>query len=327
MDTRELPAYLSRDGELLAVLPAAMSTKLYLFLIDADWDALEDLCDRYLNLGGPTVYRPFAPFVMFYASAMDVRSTVDDIGACAEKDFGFWVPVLAGHIEGAEFKAERFVTFTPYIWVDTSVPLVGGRTVFGFPKNLGALNMPASVSDPAVFSVSTQVLPVYGPNSRVVERPLIECHKRDAGLWEELKQIWLGGENILEAIEEILKRQGPGRFPVPTVELLMQFLRDLGKELPMVYLKQFPDVTDVRKACYQAICEGPISITSGIKGGWLPGEYGVTIHNYESHQIVKNLGLKYADRDGEKFLCKSIVHGWVEFEAVLQTGKVLWRAT
>jgi Acetoacetate decarboxylase (ADC) len=327
VETKELPPYISRDGELLAILPATMDTELYLFMLDADWDAIQAMCDRYLNLGGPTVYRPFAPFVMFYASAMNVHSLVDNIGSCAEKDFGFWVPVLAGKIDGAEFKAERFVTFTPYIWVDTGVPLVGGRTVYGFPKNIGKLSMPASTSDPAVFSISTQVLPRYSPESSVVERPLLECHKRDAGFWEELKQVWLGGENILLAIEEILKQHGPGRYPVPTVELLMQFLRDIGKELPMVYLKQFPDITDARKACYQAICEGPITITSGIQGGWLPGEYGIRIHNYESHQIVKNLGLKYAEQNGEEYLCKSLVHGWVKFQSTLQTGKVLWQTT
>jgi len=317
--------YIARDGELLAVLPAAMHMKLYLFLLDADWDALQAVCDRYLNLGGPVVYRPFLPFVMFYSAAMNVHSTVDDIGSCAEKDFGFWIPVAAGKVDGAEFKAERFATFTPYIWVDTGVPLIGGRTVFGFPKNIGTLDLPMSPSDPARFSVSTQVVPRYSPQSRVIEAPLIECHRREAGLWEELKQVWLGGANVLGAIEEILAQHGPGRFPVPTAELLMQLLRDMGHQMPMVYLKQFPDVTDVRQACYQAICENAISITSPIQGGWIPGEYGVTIHNYDSHQIVKNLGLKYADQDGDKYLCKSIVHGWVEFDALLANGKVLWQ--
>jgi hypothetical protein len=322
---KTLPPYISRDGELLAVLPAAMHMKLYLFLLDADYDALQAVCDRYLNLGGPTVYRPLLPFVMFYSSSMDVHSTVDDIGACAEKDFGFWIPVVAGKVDGAAFKAERFATFTPYIWVDTSVPLVGGRTVFGFPKNLGRLEMPMSTDEPARFLVSTQVLPRYSPQSRVLEAPLVECHKSESGLWEDLKEVWLGGLNVLDAISEVLKQHGPGRFPVPTAELAMQFLRGMGQEMPMVYLKQFPDVSGVDKACYQAICENSIGITSSIKGGWIPGEYGVTIHNYESHQIVKNLGLKYADGDGETYLCKSIVHGWVEFDALLGTGRTVWQ--
>jgi len=327
MDTKELPPYITRDGELLAVQPIDITLDLYMFMIDADWDALKDMCDRYLNLGGPTVYRPMLPWVIFYCSSVNNRAQKDPIGWCPEKDFGFWIPVVAGHLDGPIFKAERFLTFTPYIYVDNGVALIGGRTMFGFPKEIGVMSMPAQPTDPAVFTVDTQVVPVYSPDSEVVWRRLVECSKLKAGLWDELKTLWTSGEHFIEAIAEILQQHGPGRIPELTPEAVLQFFKDLQGRNPMVFLKQFPDAVDGTKACYQAIVESPVVVKGSIKGGYMPGEYGITFHEYESHQLVKNMGLKYASKDGNKYLCKSLIQGWSKFDAVVEAGKIIWQTT
>ena len=59
----DLPDFIARDGQLLATPPIKMETTLYMFVLDADWDKLNAMCDRYLNLG-PTVYRPILPACM-----------------------------------------------------------------------------------------------------------------------------------------------------------------------------------------------------------------------------------------------------------------------
>ena len=324
----ELPKYVVRDGELIAYQPIEMNTTVYMFMLDSDWDSLQALCDHCLNLpGSKTVYRPLLPFAMFYASTIDNREVNDPKGWCAEVDFGFWIPCSAGHIEGSEYKIDRFLVFTPNLWVDNGIALVGGRTMFGYPKEIARFTMPAQPSDPAVFTVDTQVLPKYGPNERVVWRRLIEASKIDASPWQELKQIWSGGENILNAIEDVLNQHGPGRYPVPTIQLVMQLMRDFGKTMPNVYLKQFPDIVDGHNACYQAICEAPITITSGIKGGFLFGDFAVRIHNYESHQLVKSLGLKYDSQDGDVYTIKSLVHGWTQFSAIVEPGTIIYQPT
>jgi hypothetical protein len=322
----DLPDFIARDGQLLATPPIKMETTLYMFVLDADWDKLNTLCDRYLNLG-PTVYRPILPAVMLYCSYARSSPTQNPIGWCPEKDFGFWVPVVAGHYEGPVYVPERVLVFTPYLWVDSGVAMVGGREVYGFPKAQGSLVMPATTHDPATFTVDTQVIPREGPNAEVIIKRLLEVHKLDGGLWDELKSLWKSGGSILLAIEELLVRlvTGHGKLPVPNPVLLLNLLRDIGKQLPMVFLKQFPDISASNKACYQAIVEAPIQITSGVTGGFLGGEYGITINRFDSHEIVENLGLRPAETHGDSSLMKSLLHGWVQFDASVAGGKVIWQ--
>jgi hypothetical protein len=321
----ELPDYISRDGELLAIPPIKLGTTLYMFMLDADYDALQAVCDRYLNLGGETVYKPLLPAVMLYCSRVDNFPVVDPIGWCPEMDFGFWIPVAAGKVRGKDWIPERALAFTPYLWVDNGVALIGGRTVFGFMKEIGVMTMPATTGDPALFTIDTQVVPHYGPTSQVVTKRLWEVHKTSGGLWDELKQLWSGGVNLLDAIAEILQKHGPGSVPVLTPEFILTLLSDVGRRLPMVFLKEFPDAADGRKACYQAIIEAGVDITSDIQGGWLGGEYAATIWRYDSHRIVEKLGLKPVDVDGNRAVVKSLFHGWVKFDAVVKNGTIIWQ--
>ena len=323
----ELPTFIPRDGQLLATPPIKMETTLYMFVLDADWDKLNQMCDRYLNLGGPTIYRPILPGLILYCSYARSSPTANPIGWCPEKDFGFWVPVVAGHYEGPLFIPERILVFTPYLWVDSGVAMVGGREVYGFPKAYGVMTMPATTDDPAVFTVDTQVIPREGPNAEVVQRRILEVGKTGGGLWDELKTLWQSGESILGAVEELLTRllSGHARLPIPNPLMLLNLLRNIGKQLPMVFLKQFPAIEQGDKACYQAIVEAPIAITSGVTGGFLGGEYGITLHSFDSHQITDNLGLQPASQNGDAATMKSLGQGWVKFDARVDGGTIVWQ--
>jgi uncharacterized protein with NAD-binding domain and iron-sulfur cluster len=319
------PPFIARDGILMGIPPVDMTAEVYMFLLDADYEAIRRMCDQYLNLGGKTVYRPLMPYVMMYASNLNSTPQSDPIGWCPEKDFGFWVPLVKGHCEGPLFIPEAMQVFTPYLWVDTGVAMMAGREIFGFSKELGThMVMPADPSQPARFSVDTLVIPRYGKDATTVSKPIIDVGKVDGGFWGELKELWDAAVNGLDALEEMLAQKGEGRIPVPNGKLIMQFFREIGRQLPMVFLKQFPDVVDPSRACYQAIVESSIRITSGIKGGFLPGEYAVNVYEYDSHQIVKNLGLKIAKQTGNKAELRSIVSGWSKFDGVVEKGRIVY---
>jgi hypothetical protein len=319
--------HISRDGDLIAVHPIDMSTVLYMFVLDASWDELDKLCDDHLNLGGEVVYRPLAPFVVLYCSSAKSRPIANPIGWCPERDFGFWVPVTAGRVEDGRYVPERILMYTPYLWVDNGIAMTGGRCVYGFPKQLGRLTMPKTHSDPATFSIDCMVIPKYGPDAECVEQPIIEIAKRGGGLFEELKHLWSSGEHVFGAIGEVVRKLvSGGPLPHITPELVLKMLSEAGREVPMVFLKQFPDIGDARMACYQAIVEAPISIQSRVVGGWLTGEYRVTIHSYESHGIVERLGLKTISIEGNQSVLQSRIHGWVEFDARVERGTVVWKA-
>src|SRR5262249_4025097 len=108
-----------------------------------------------------------------------------------EKDFGFWIPVVAGRRDpDGEFHAERPAFFIPYLWVDEYLPAQVGREVFGYPKGVGRLANPASLGDRAEFSIDALVVPEAGPprapSSRWQWRRLVTASRRSGDLWSDL---------------------------------------------------------------------------------------------------------------------------------------------
>jgi hypothetical protein len=316
------PAFIQRDGILIAAPPVYMTAEVYMFMLEADMNALQAMCDRYLNIGGKTVYKPLLPFITLYLSNLNSTPMNDPIGWCPEKDFGFWVPVVAGQMVGPLFIPEAIRVFTPYLWVDTGVAMVGGREVFGFAKELGInMVMPGDVTKPARFSCETLVIPKYGKDATTVYEPILQVNKAGGGFWEDVKQGWSDAETMFKAFEEALRSKS---IDVPDGALAWQLFSTLGKEMPCVFLKQFPDVEYVTRACYQAIVDSPITITSGVQGGFIPGDYTVSIYGYDSHHIVENLGLKVAKQDGNRSELRSLVHGWTKFDGVVDKGKIVY---
>jgi hypothetical protein len=63
--------------------------------------------------------------------------------------------------------------------------------------------------------------------------------------------------------------------------------------MPMVFLKQFRDVSEVRRACYQAITAVDVETLAISAIGTFPTTYRLHIEkNVESHPIEDLLGLK-----------------------------------
>ena len=173
-----LPRYIFRYGDLVAPPPVGIDVRrLYTFALQAHPARLRRLCNRYLN-HGIKQYLPLGPLVILYCAEMNNNL---DIGSCSELDFGFWVPVVGGHFEGSTFVPEDIHTFTPYLWVDNDVALIGGRSVFGFPKHTARMRLPQKPGDASEFHLCTNVLPEFSPRAQVVERPLIASSGRSRG--------------------------------------------------------------------------------------------------------------------------------------------------
>lgn len=321
--------YVNIDGQLLGIPPVDLDVDVSMFLLPADYGKLRQICDTQLNLGGDTIYKPIGPFVVMYASKLNNYPKGNPIGYVPELDYGIWIPLLAGKKIGPFFKPERVVTYTPYIWVDNGIALIGGRTVFGFLKNIGQMTFPASAKDTKSLSLSTQVLPKYGVNQKVVERKLIEVRRKPFSLLTEVKSLWEGTESLLDAfgasIDGLL--HGNPEVPLPSFQFIRDLLSGMSAGMRMVYLKQFPEITDARLACYQAITECDVPITGGLKGGLLFGQYSVDIYRYESHQLVKTLGLYPVESDADKDTMMALAQGWANFKAVVENGTIIWKAS
>ncbi|MEO8605644.1 MAG: acetoacetate decarboxylase family protein [bacterium] len=279
--------YILRDGELLVVPPVGLEVQLYLFIVRADQGQLQRLCDRELNIGERR-YEPLGDFVVFYAADM---VNVVPAGRIGERDFGVWVPVVGGNLEESGFTPERLLSYTPYLWVDSSPALVGGRLVFGFPKHGADLHIPKNTA--AAASVKTWVMPFQGGTAEKAD--LLRITRTD-GQWGEKGGAWANANAVTAVLKEFVAEAGH-RFlesvlaPETHAAGGLRGVSIPRSGLPMVFLKQTPAADGSWNAAYQAIVEADVDIVAGASGGVLQGNYTVSILECWSHDLVGQLGL------------------------------------
>jgi len=327
--------YIPRDGDLLPLQPfRAKGATLNWFVTGARMEALQALCDSELNFdrASPVEYRPFVPLVCFIAAQIEKlhpRDPVVNRGWMPERDFAFWVPVMAGREVDGVFKAERFGFYNPYMFVDSSLAAEGGREIYGMLKSVSAMTQPSTANDPPKFSVSTFVIPKFSPESQVVQRELIKIHEPDSEAWGEHPHTWDNKNDVTEELEQLI---------VAIVEDLAQmednweFDRDLlhsalTGDTRMVSMRQYPDVHDARRAAYQAVVETMSVPITPIRGGHLTGEaYAIDIHPYDSHRIAEKLGLYVEDVGDGWQRATSVLHFQLQFDFDLDDGVVVYRS-
>ena len=60
----------------------------------------------------------------------------------------------------------RVYWLLPYIWVDNPYAMAMGRGLYGFPKGIGTVTLPASPENPDCFAIDTLVLPTFSPETK-----------------------------------------------------------------------------------------------------------------------------------------------------------------
>jgi uncharacterized protein with NAD-binding domain and iron-sulfur cluster len=322
--------YIDIDGNNTPLQPyAAQNVTMYNFVMEADLDRLQAICDHQLNIGGPITYRPLGPFLSFVCATMGPMAPTEPRAWLDEKDFGFWIPVVAGRQDSGGFHAIRPAFFIPYLWVDDYLPQQAGREVFGYPKGVGKLVNPSSPSDPAQFTIDALVVPEYGPPglpaSQWQWKRLLTAARRGGDPWgnlvREFESVAALGEAVLASL---VKELAHHTFPEPTLALLKNlFIDAVELDVPMVYLKQFRDIADGRQACYQAIVESPNRMIPGpIKAGFLPGDWELAIQQFASVRMLDTLGLKQTSPG----VATAAFHFWVQFAFSAEPGKVIYRS-
>jgi hypothetical protein len=325
MTPSEQPLYVPRGGEQVFSQPLELrQVRFTSFLFHADTAALQGLCDRYLNgpSGGALRYRPLLPRVLLGVADVGRVFPIDSPdhlkGWVPEIDIAFWVPVAryTKHL-GISF-TERLAWFLPYVFVNNSWACAAGREVYGFPKEMGRLQVPRRTTDPALVTVDTLAVEHFSPEAEGREQRLLEVRRTDAEPVGHAHEMW---DQVEEAFEDFLHvLLGNGGVSLPGFGLLaqaFQFITD--REVPLVLLRQFRDVADGRLACYQAVVEALTRVRQFRQAGRLPGQYQLTINALDSHPVAQELGLSGQGQEA--------LGAWfVDFDFVLDNGRELWRA-
>jgi uncharacterized protein with NAD-binding domain and iron-sulfur cluster len=327
----DLPVYQRRPFDIIPrPLYHCKNTRTDWFFFRADMAALQDICDEMLNFdASPTYYRPLAPMVAFVAAQLgNTYSDKERLGYMPEKDFAFWIPVVAMARPGreSEHRASPLAWLQPCLWVDSCPAVVGGRDIFGVNKALAELRA-ASASSP-LFSVDTIALRDEGaldangePTSQAVMERILELRvDQELDAWDVL--------NSFSGLRDVLEKRIDFNLldPEELSWLEQLYAEARARTMPLVALKMFPDVERPERACYKAIIEAPSRVTELKSVRPWAGTHELRVFHFDSHPIVKRLGLSgtVSEENGYPVTTvKSFFAVTMQFDFVLDVGTVL----
>lgn len=333
MPSNNHPSFINLGGSITFAPPYQITdTKLYGFLIEsANPESLTALCRKTLNTHPDRQYdyivlSPY--FLVTFAQIAKISFTnhvsgqESQIGWVSEINMSIWL-LTAAIRRGAVPVVERLGWYVPYMFVDNQYSLATGREVFGFPKEIGQFRLPPDRTAFDECTVETLAWQNFGLGNQATIQPLLQIHPKADSQGTQVKTAssW---STVGEAYKEVLKIMfgGQQEIAVPGLRLIFNlFDYILKKETPMVFLKQFRDINDCSKACYQAITEAPFHLAGWPKMGRLPGDFQLTIHHCDSHPIATDLGI------ASNQPIKVSLAFWAEFDSTLSPGKEVqvWR--
>lgn len=312
---KHLPSFVEHGGELACRHPAdAINSRLYGFVVDADHELLNRYCERMFNRpsGNTEKWRAAGNQVMLNFVDIPTMGSTDPldrrIGVCAEREAAIWFPVV-DHSNG------RFAWAVPYMFVDSALALAGGREVYGFPKQMGTLEVPHHDLSPSRLQVDTVTLATHTPTS-VAENCTVIKVERD-GDPVQLGTPWSHARHALAEIERALQQSLTGtKHDTAAMQFAVQMVEE---NLPMLLLKQFRDAHQQDAACYQAVLSVDMAVTRFRTGGLLPDDYRVTFADLAGEPMSRELGVSAT--------CRPRLSFWMDFDFVVRLAHILWEST
>jgi hypothetical protein len=311
-----LAPYVSMGSEQVYQQPFnCQNTLFYGMVLPADKAALQaNVCDRMFNIpsGQPGRFVPAGPFVLLALCQLQKLDSetapYSEWGGFTEQEVAFWVLTVDTENDQA------FFAF-PYIWVDNAYALSMGREIYGFPKELGRFQIPIDPKTADYFELDSLALKTLNPNTMGEWLNVLSVSKTGPGsipgeVWNSMEDAAKEGMSLLDAIHN-----WGGE-----IRLLEHLFKDLiTGTVPFAFLKQFRDVADGTKACYQSLIETNCRCTAWHGGGLLDGTYEVTMPPIGSMPIASDLGL------GTSPIVPSIAF-WCLFDFFIGNGQEIWKA-
>jgi hypothetical protein len=267
----------------------------------------------------PYAFEPVVPYVLLIADQFRNMET-DAQPAQKWADSELMFAVVANCRERSNPAASRMavlplIDFAGSEWNAISRREVTGRFTlasdFVPPPGHGMQHLPPIEMEPLrrLFSLRTSICPTLDENEQTRRWTLLE-----------LAEDTVGRKHPHESIEDWLSELG---------------LAEVAKEhrFESVALKQFRDATQADRACYQALVQLERKFTSPPEIRWIEQPLKITIHQFDTMQIVKKFGLEGGeqklDRNGRPCaVFEPIKPFWVRGDIRQGLGANLcWRAS
>jgi len=289
--------------------------------LKANPQQLARLCGELFD-STPYTFEPVAPYVLMIADQFrNMEADAEPAQRWADSELTF--AMVANCRERKHPAATRLVIlpligFVGSEWNAISHREVTGRFMlasdFVAPPEHGMQHLPPAAKDPLqrLFSLRTSICPTLDENEQTRRWTLLELAE-DTGAPEHPRE-------SQESIENWLSELG---------------LAAVAKEnrFESIALKQFRDAAQADRACYQALVLLERKFTSAPEIQWIDERLRITIHQFDTMQIVKEFGLEGGeqklDRNGRPCaVFEPIRPFWVRGDLRQGLGTNLyWRAS
>lgn len=314
-----LPPFVDHGG--MTTFPGKIElsdTTMWAFMFEADRSKLEAFCARMFDApsGGAVRVMPLASTMMMTIVDIGKGRFVDapNMGWSRERELTFWIPAVRLAEQGGRTVATHFDMIMPYLVLDNPVAIASGREIFGYCKQAGVIGLPGDPGRSSDLTVDLFATRTFGADSQEIMQRLLTLSPMGTRSSPTLSGIGTFAEGVKALHTHLAPAMAVWH---PGFELTADILSDLLKhQVPQLFLKQFRDIADGRRACYQAITEAMAEVTRFDSFPELV-EYEMVLAQLDSSPIAADFGFDPTQR---------VVGARFEYDMLIHPGRVLWQA-
>lgn len=320
MASDPLPAFVEYPSNQTLPGPVAFEgVTLWSFALEGDFATLTALCDKLIARpsGGRVRFTPLSTFVLMNFTVFPRAKFVghENRGLATERELSFAIPGIYSRFEGPIPVEIGFALFMPLMFLDNPVALMTGRENYGFFKQAGWIGLPDD-SDSQMLSADVYGCPHFSKTAQWGRQRLIRLEKTGPAPPSpaELRLPW---KDVSDAAQQIVQVMIANALGV-TVSIDAPMFRPLlSGQVPQLFLKQFRDIADGTRACYQAVTLAHYTVTR-IDESELADRYSIAMEALDSTAVAAALGLGAP--------AQTDIGLKVTMDMQLENGRVLWQA-
>ena len=315
----QLPKFVEHPG--VANFPGPITldqTKMWAFMLKADRAKMTAWCRAMFDApsNGAVRVLPLSSYMMMTVVDIGTGRFVDapQMGWSAERELTFWIPAVRVEEREGKTVAVALAMTMPYLVLNNPVAIAAGREIFGYFKQAGQIALPGDAGHDQTLAVDLFATKVFGPDSEEAYQRLLTLTPTLAqpGPLSDAARTFAGGATALYHLLAADDRDWHA-----SLGLTEDVLTDLLKEqVPQLFLKQFRDVADGTRACYQAITEAKGQVTRFDSFPHLT-EYTMNLESLASSPVASDFGIAPQ---------QTVLGAEFEYDMTIQPGTVLWQA-
>lgn len=319
MTDTPLPAFVTYPGDPTAPGPIELlDVNLWSFPLAADRSKLQQLCNHLIAQpsGGKVQFLALLPLVLMNVTEFPNAffPAVLGRGRAKERELSFGIPGLYFCSTGG-IPEIGFAMFMPFLFLDNPVAIATGREEYGFFKQHGAATLPTDPGSSG-FNVDTYGCKSFGTDVFWDSVNLLQLTDTGAAAATDIGLPWNSIAEAGAALTAALAGAA-GEIAAGLSAAVGEPLTALGLgKLSQIFLKQFRDIADGTRACYQAVTLASYTVTR-LHSVQPANRYAVILNDLASSPVAATLGIGP--------LTRLDVGLKVVLDMRLEAGRELWR--